>query len=364
MNLQKKINLTKSSNSTRRGFLGLPFSVETVRQIGAAGALGGIVSVIWVFLGPIAGILAGVIASQVIAPFATQLTSTSQQPTKIEWRGVLLGTGRIILFSLAIILGEIVISVMLQILGLRVEPDIKSIAPTFVMYTYGIAEVIMIVAIIGLFWGVFERRDWKGMGVSLQLPWGKHLFIGALMAFVMITLLFVIGILLGWVVVRGPNDVNIWKVINMSILLFIMAAREELLFRGYLLQSLERDAGIIVAIGISSFLYGLVHLGNPDVSLMAFIGIFLHGVFLCALLLATRSLWLTTGLHWMWNVALGVVYGLPVSGFGFERILQSQLVGSHWFYSPSGFGPEVGVLAMLFIFTLGLSGTMWLLRKI
>jgi membrane protease YdiL (CAAX protease family) len=98
-----------------------------------------------------------------------------------------------------------------------------------------------------------------------------------------------------------------------------LAAAEEMMFRGYPLQTLMRSLPFAFALVPSSVLFAYLHTANPNVPRGALFAIMvvntaLAGVWLCVAYLRTRSLWLPLGLHWAWNWAMGSLIGLPVSG--------------------------------------------------
>ncbi len=95
----------------------------------------------------------------------------------------------------------------------------------------------------------------------------------------------------------------------------LLAAAEEVLFRGYPLQTLMRAQPFVVALIPASLLFAFVHLNNPHVVPgFTFVNTTLAGVWLATGFLRTRSLWFPLGLHWAWNWAMGSLLGLPVSG--------------------------------------------------
>jgi hypothetical protein len=104
-----------------------------------------------------------------------------------------------------------------------------------------------------------------------------------------------------------------------ALIYVLMAAAEEVAFRGYPLQTLLRSHRIIFAAIPGSLLFAAVHLSNPnvprDVRLAFMFGnTALAGLWLAVAYWRTRTLWLPLGIHWAWNWALGSVVGLPVSG--------------------------------------------------
>jgi membrane protease YdiL (CAAX protease family) len=94
------------------------------------------------------------------------------------------------------------------------------------------------------------------------------------------------------------------------ILLFLSVAIltpivEELMFRGYVLDSIQRMHGDKVAILVSALLFGLIHLWPPFLIGSAFIGGLIYGW----LRIKTGSLLTPIACHMMWNtMALAVTY--------------------------------------------------------
>jgi membrane protease YdiL (CAAX protease family) len=270
---------------------------------------------------------------------------------------------RIAIFVLIFVFGINATTMALLLLGIEFDPNTRVIEPSLGIFSLGIIELLVTIATTALFWHVFEKRNWSQLGVRLEQTWSRYLLVGVCVAVALSAVLFFTGFTVGWVEITGISF-DTERLIFTLVFLLVMASAEELLFRGYILQSLERSSGMIMGVAVSSFLYGLMHLGNPEADLMAFIGIVAHGIFLCIIFLASRSLWLPIGFHWMWNVAQGVVFGLPVSGYSFERILQSKLIGTSLFYSPSGFGPEAGLFSVLCLFVIGVGLIGLMLPKI
>lgn len=100
--------------------------------------------------------------------------------------------------------------------------------------------------------------------------------------------------------------------------LSIMAGvAEEILFRGLLLRILEHRIGTWWALGLTSVLFGGVHLINPEATLMGAVAIALEaGLLLGACFILTRRLWLVIGVHAAWNFVQGGIFSSDVSGTG------------------------------------------------
>ncbi len=123
------------------------------------------------------------------------------------------------------------------------------------------------------------------------------------------------------------------KTLLFSGLIFILAgAAEEVLFRGYPLQTMTRAHLAWVGVLLTCVFFGWVHLNNPNIPAgfplfssrylsffnklinWPFLNTSLAGVWLAVAYLRTRSLWFPLGVHWSWNWTMGAVLGLPVSG--------------------------------------------------
>jgi hypothetical protein len=103
------------------------------------------------------------------------------------------------------------------------------------------------------------------------------------------------------------------------------AAAEEMLFRGYPLQTLTRANLAWLGVLLTSVPFAAVHLKNPNVVPgFTFLNTALAGLWLAVAYLRTRSLWLPLGLHWSWNWAQASLLGLPVSGI--ERLAPAPLL--------------------------------------
>ncbi|GBC82689.1 hypothetical protein HRbin10_01820 [bacterium HR10] len=126
----------------------------------------------------------------------------------------------------------------------------------------------------------------------------------------------------------------------------VAAAFEELLFRGYPLQTLLLDVHPAIAVSAPSLLFGLGHAGNPNASMLGVCNTVLAGVWLSIAYLKTRRLWLPIGLHAGWNFTMSAIYGLTVSGIQ-DRIgtslCRATQEGPAWL-TGGNYGPEGGLL--------------------
>ncbi len=136
---------------------------------------------------------------------------------------------------------------------------------------------------------------------------------------------------------------------------------EEIALRGVVFRIIEEWLGTWISLLFSAALFGALHLGNDNATLIAALAIALEaGVLLAAVYMVTRRLWVVIGLHAGWNFTLGGIYGGAVSGFEQEGLLDAAIAGPD-LITGGAFGVEASVvtiiigliLALFFLFRAG-----------
>ena len=105
-----------------------------------------------------------------------------------------------------------------------------------------------------------------------------------------------------------------------------LGIHEELVFRGYQLTNIAEGlnvprlgakGAVTLAVVLSSVLFGLFHVWNPNASIISTINLAVWGGLLLGLgYVLTGRLALPMGLHIAWNILEGNIFGLPISGWG------------------------------------------------
>ena len=165
--------------------------------------------------------------------------------------------------------------------------------------------------------GSMPHRDWlRNLGIGSILG-AASLFLAALLAMATRGIKFQTD---------PAGGRLIGETLGVSLLIFLLAAAaEEMLFRGYPLQTLTRAKLAWLGVVLTSVPFALAHLSNPHtVPAFTFVNTTLAGVWLAIAYLRTRSLWLPFGLHWSWNWAQASLLGLPVSGI--DRLAPAPLL--------------------------------------
>ncbi|NET37117.1 MAG: CPBP family intramembrane metalloprotease [Cyanothece sp. SIO1E1] len=176
-----------------------------------------------------------------------------------------------------------------------------------------------------------------------------------------VLVLFVLEASLGWVV-RQPMPSNLYKIVLEGLLSALAVGfAEELLFRGWLLDELERDYPPQVSLGIDSVLYAIAHFIKPIAEILRtwpqFLGLVLLGLALVWAKRSSRSasalangrgrLGLPMGLH------SGLVWGYYIINVG--QLFNSSHQVPEWITGIDR-NPLAGVMgvALLSIIALGL----------
>jgi membrane protease YdiL (CAAX protease family) len=127
----------------------------------------------------------------------------------------------------------------------------------------------------------------------------------------------------------------------------LAAFAEELLFRGILFRWIEEFGGSWAALIVTSALFGLIHIRNPNASWFSSFAIAMEaGLLLGGAYMLTRSLWAPIGLHASWNFTQGYIFDIPVSGVPESGLTQAKLSGPA-LLSGGQFGLEASVLGLV-----------------
>lgn len=196
----------------------------------------------------------------------------------------------------------------------------------------------------------YDRRSFQSLGLTWNAAAARDLLFGILIAGVVMGAIFLVELALGWLSVSGfasqsdrsglLADLGYWAAI-----FIIVGWHEELLFRGYAMQNLIDGLGSQIGLFVSSALFALAHLANPNATWAAILGLLAAGYFLAFGYLRTRQLWLPIGLHIGWNFFEGPVFSFPVSGLESFRLLNVNVHGPELF-TGGAFGPEAGLIVL------------------
>lgn len=181
----------------------------------------------------------------------------------------------------------------------------------------------------------------------------KELGIGLLLGAGLYAICELILMALGIYRITGLNS---WRFMVPAVAMALSSGVfEELLFRGVLFRSVETWFGSWAALVVSSLVFGLSHLINPEGTLEGALFIAVEaGVLLAAAYMLTRRLWLSIGFHIAWNYTQSAIFSSIVSGNEAAQGLIRSTVNGPDYLTGGSFGVESSVLSLLLCTTTGI----------
>ena len=209
-----------------------------------------------------------------------------------------------------------------------------------------------------------DKRLFTDFGLSINKDWWIDFTFGVVLGTLAISSIFIFQYSAGWIKVTDTFYVSQESqsfIIPLVVFLFLficVGVDEELRSRGYILTNIAEGLSskrmgqkvpILLALIISSSMFSLFHIGNPNITTLALLNIILAGIILGTAFVLTGQLALSIGLHIAWNFFQGPVFGFPVSGQSFAGVASVIKIeqGGPEFWTGGAFGPEAGMIGIL-----------------
>lgn len=283
------------------------------------------------------------------------------------WRVLLYLTAFLVVVLLFSFLAFAVYGIVLAITGNTAEIE-QLMAGQITPGSKLISELAMLAGVVPMTWlsrRFLDGQSFVSLGFRRRGPWLLDSGLGVILGFVLMALIFVVEVVVGWLqvdglawTIQGVMAVVITVLIYLVVYLLV-GISEELVFRGYTFVNLREGFGVIVAVIVSSVLFGLLHALNPNFGPVALLNTALVGVFFCYAYLVTDNLWLPIAYHFSWNFCQGTVFSFPVSGTGGEGLFLTSLIGGPDWVTGGNYGPEAGLLGTAAILASFLVVWLW-----
>ena len=218
----------------------------------------------------------------------------------------------------------------------------------YILY-YELFSFVFILLLFIVWVKVIEKNSLSSLGF-VKRNWLKYLGWGILIS------LLQMGVI---ALVYQVGGIGTFKLNELSLepILFILGlfpfwllqgGTEEVATRGWLLTRIAARTNLPLAIGISSSLFGILHLGNAGVTFLSVLNIILDGVLAGLLFIYTDSIWLVVAQHGTWNYVQGNLLGFQVSGTGADASIFSFTMGDGPDWLTGGaFGAEGSIITTL-----------------
>ncbi len=194
------------------------------------------------------------------------------------------------------------------------------------------------------------RRDgcaFSDLGYRFSTGWIRRLVAGLIIGLAIPALFLIVQALGGWITLaqraESPGDFAPYLLLVLVKMFFIVGI-EELVFRGFFIQSLGRKIAIAPAVILASLLWAAGHMasmassGIPAAQIATgMMTITLWGIALSICFLKTgRSLWLPYGIHFGINLASSVL----------GWFLIPAPIAPQWWIGHPAFAPETGLIGI------------------
>lgn len=124
----------------------------------------------------------------------------------------------------------------------------------------------------------------------------------------------------------------------------IQGLAEEVMCRGFLMTSIAGRYSVRTAIIANSIVFATLHVLNPSgITFLAFVNLFLYGVFASMMFIYSENIWLCAGFHTVWNMIQGNILGIPVSGIRVPSLFAITTNESLSLINGGAFGLEGGL---------------------
>lgn len=194
-----------------------------------------------------------------------------------------------------------------------------------------------------------ERRTLRSMGF-VKDKWLIKYLAGMAIGFAAFSAVVGISAAFGGVVYAGTDTFNGLQYALLCVGWLIQGAEEEILLRGYLMPSLSARLPMWAAILISSLFFSLMHIFNSGFSVLAFVNVFLIGIFIALVSLRFNSIFTCCAFHSMWNWAQGNFYGLSVSGIeAGPSVMRFSVVSNNELWTGGVFGLEASLASLIVV---------------
>ena len=221
----------------------------------------------------------------------------------------------ILIYGVSAVLGEGIIIGILYGMGYNplhgVMPE-GQISELLLYYGFLVFSLVTL-----LYCRFVEKRDIKSIGFSGN---PMDYLTGAMIALILLVVIIGIGCISDSIAFCGFNtNVNVKSLLLWILAFGIQGAAEEIMCRGFLLNSLRIRISIPLAILISSTAFVFPHMSslleaNFVYAMVGIANLYLISVIFSILVLWRSNIWIACGLHSVWNFILYVIMGLSLSG--------------------------------------------------
>ncbi|TSE05275.1 CPBP family intramembrane metalloprotease [Aquimarina algiphila] len=217
----------------------------------------------------------------------------------------------------------------------------------------------VVILIVGLYLNAkyLDKRNFSEYGIVFKKNTIIYFLTGIIIGITSVAILLGIGSLIGALsITEFSTRLNIVALLFFGVKMFFVSIWEETFFRGYLFTNfnegfqssiLSKNQSLIVALLLSSVLFGLAHFNNGNASFLSIFYLSINGIVWCVPFIITKNLGLSIGLHMSWNFAQSKLFGFTMSGNRSEEsFIKIKNIGTD-LWTGGEYGPEAGLLGLI-----------------
>lgn len=215
------------------------------------------------------------------------------------------------------------------------------------------ADAVLSLAILLLIYSLYVKWVEKRKAFEISAKGSlKEFGIGFLTSFALVGFMVLLLSLLGYYRISQLGLPGI--IVDVFFSFGMGAFLQVLFFRLILFRLSEELLGSWLAFLLTTMIFALAHLDNPNVTLWTTISMIITDILFIAAFMYTRRLWLIWGLHMSLNFFQDGIFGMPNSGVtSLESWILPQIAGPQWITGGS-FGIEASLIFVFLSLVVGL----------
>lgn len=208
-----------------------------------------------------------------------------------------------------------------------------------------------------------EKRSLSSMGLKKEGSVGKYIR-GFFLGIILISAIIFMQVLSG--ACKMSLNSNFMSGIGLIVLyligFLIQGMSEEVIFRGYLMNTLGGRGNPLCAVLVSATAFSLAHTFNPGFTLVALFNLVLFGVFAGLYIIRDGNIGGACAIHSMWNFTQGNLLGVQVSGTQTVSVIQTEQLSQNTLLTGGTFGAEASIFTTI-VLTTGILIILFLPQK-
>ncbi len=181
--------------------------------------------------------------------------------------------------------------------------------------------------------------------------WYTEFGIGALIGGGMVVLIVIVLMFPGYYEIDQINSP--FLLLNRLFRYGVGSFVEDLIYTVIFFRLLEEYAGSTISIIVTSLIFGGIHFGNDNATVMSSLFISLEHLALLAPFILSRRIWMTWAVHFSWNFFQTGIFGMNNSGMAHDGFITPVIKGPDWI-TGGEFGLEGSWLSLLVNIVIGI----------